>query len=244
MVVEQKIASVNETVVMTFNHISSAKAEGDTLDCGLALDNLKQLLKLYPNFDLPPRKHAVPGEHIFKPLVPEEAVDLKIPADPPNLGAAELKHVAGFIGFLPSAVPAIKRAIEIAGENGVFLPTVGRRGQALYDGAYVLQLRVQKELLSVWTVKYLVGASYSYETHWGYFQISQDDAAKEHICDCFSGYVFCSHFMRFLPLNACLFIFLIFFCRAKTCSHFFAVLLLLRDFADANVPTQLVCHVL
>ncbi len=53
----------------------------------------------------------------------------------------------------------------------------------------MLQLRVQKELLDVWTVKYVVGASYSYETHTGYFQMSRESAVKCSICDCFSGYV-------------------------------------------------------
>jgi hypothetical protein len=41
--------------------------------------------------------------------------------------------------------------------------------------------------LDVWTVKYIVGASYSYETHSGYVQMSKEDAALKHICDCYSG---------------------------------------------------------
>jgi hypothetical protein len=36
-------------------------------------------------------------------------------------------------------------------------------------------------------VKYVVGASYSYETHKGYFQMSRDNAVKASICDCYSG---------------------------------------------------------
>ena len=59
--------------------------------------------------------------------------------------------------------------------------------QNLYNGAYVLQLQLQRELLDVWTVKYVVGASYSYETHTGYVQMSKENAALHHICDCYSG---------------------------------------------------------
>jgi hypothetical protein len=61
------------------------------------------------------------------------------------------------------------------------------RGQNLYNGAYVLQLQLQREVLDVWTLKYIVGASYSYETHTDYVKMSKEDAALKHICDCYSG---------------------------------------------------------
>ena len=61
------------------------------------------------------------------------------------------------------------------------------RGQNLYNGAYVLQLQLQREVLDVWTLKYIVGASYSYETHTGYVKMSKEDAALKKICDCYSG---------------------------------------------------------
>lgn len=51
----------------------------------------------------------------------------------------------------------------------------------------MLQLRVQEEEVDTWSVKYLVGASYSYETHTGYVQLSRDNAVMNSICDCFSG---------------------------------------------------------
>lgn len=50
----------------------------------------------------------------------------------------------------------------------------------------MLQPKVQHELLDVWTVKYLVGASYSYETHVGCFLMSRENAVIRNICDCFS----------------------------------------------------------
>jgi hypothetical protein len=157
------------------------------LDCVIALHNLKVLLKYDPNFNIPFRRGAIPGEHIFRPLQPEKDVDLKIPADKPNLDGAKYRHIRDFNDFLPSAAGAIKKAIDRDGPEHVFTPTVLERGKNLYKGAYVLQLRVQNEGLDVWTVKYLVGASYSYETHVGYFQMSKANVAVKHICDCHCG---------------------------------------------------------
>ena len=118
-----------------------------------------------------------------------------------------------------------------------------KRGINLYDGAYVLQLKVNNELLDTWTVKYIVGASYSYETHVGYFQMSRENAVLNSICDCFSGYVIGITVRCFLghELN-CLF-FLITFPSSHACSHLYAVLRLLLDFNDPEVDTMLVSRV-
>ena len=102
----------------------------------------------------------------------------------------EIKHIRKFEEFLSSAVPIIKKALEIGTENSVFFPTISKRGANLHNGAYVLQLKVGQEDMEVWTVKYLVGASYSYESHTGYFQMSRDDCAISNICCCYSGYDF------------------------------------------------------
>jgi hypothetical protein len=142
------------------------------IDCRTLID---------PKFDIPFRRGAIPGEHIFRPLQAEKDVDLKIPADKPNLNDAKYHHVRDFNDFLPSAAGAIKKAIDLVGPEHVFTPTVLERGNNLRNGAYVLQLLVQNEGLDVWTVRYLVGASYSYETHVGYFQMSKANAAVNHI---------------------------------------------------------------
>jgi hypothetical protein len=186
-VVEQTIANLKVAKVMERNKIKSVEMFEKVLDCVIALHNLRVLLKANPQFDIPPRRAAIPGEHIFKPLVPENEVDLKIPADAPDLALKKYRHLSKFKDFLPSAAGAIKKALELHGDEGVFYPTVRKRGENLYKGAYVLQLRVQEELMGEWTVKYVVGASYSYETHKGYFQMSRDNAVKASICDCYSG---------------------------------------------------------
>jgi hypothetical protein len=186
-VVEQTIANLKIAKVMECNKIKSVEMFEKVLDCVVALHNLRVLLKVEPQFDIPPRRAALQDEHVFKPLVPKNEVDLKIPADAPDLVLKTYRHLSKFKDFLPSAAGAIKRALELHGDEGVFYPTVRKRGENLYKGAYVLQLRVQEEVMGVWTVKYLVGASYSYETHKGYFQMSRDNAVKVSICDCYSG---------------------------------------------------------
>jgi hypothetical protein len=188
-VVEQTFADLKRAKVMESNKIRTAADFGKLLDCVIALHNLEVLIKADPLYDIPERRAAISDEHIFKPLVPEKDVDLKIPANPPNLELLEYRHIRDFKNFLPSAAGAVAKALKLHGAETVFFPTVGARGKNLYDGAYVSQLRVQKELLDVWTVKYLVGASYSYDSHVGYFQMSRDDAVIRSICDCFAGYV-------------------------------------------------------
>jgi hypothetical protein len=186
-VVEQTIANLKLAKVMERNKIKSVEMFEKVLDCVIALHILRVLLKANPQFDIPPRRAALQDEHIFRPLVPENEVDLKIPADAPDLALKKYRHLSKFKDFLPSAAGAIKKALELHGDEGVFYPTVRKRGENLYKGAYVLQLRVQEELMGEWTVKYVVGASYSYETHKGYFRMSRDNAVKVSICDCYSG---------------------------------------------------------
>lgn len=187
VVVEQTIRDLKCFKIMTSNKINAVSAFEEVLDCVTGLHNLRVLLNANPNFDFLPRRAAIPREHVFQPLVPQNHVDLKIPADAPDLALPKHHDIRDFKDFLTSAAPAISRALEQKGASCIFFPTVKLRGKNLYNGAYILQLRLQKEVLDVWTVKYIVGASYSYETHTGYVQMSKDDAALNHICDCYSG---------------------------------------------------------
>lgn len=191
-VVEQTIGDLKTAKVMDGNKISSSRLMSKVLDCVIGLHNFRVLRKADPNFVIATRVHAIPDQHIFRPLISEKDVDLHIPKDAPDLSAAENAHIRGFKEFLPSAAPAIKRAVERDGADRIFFPTVRKRGQNLYNGAYVLQLQVQHEDLGVWTVKYCVGASYSYEIHNGYFEMDRDLAVRQNICDCYSGYVWAS----------------------------------------------------
>jgi hypothetical protein len=187
VVVEQTFADLKKAKVMESNKIKAVDHFEKVLDCVIGLHNLRVLLKANPLFDIPARRAAIPGEHIFTPLIPEKDVDLKIPQDQPKLTLAKFEHIRKFQEFLPSAAGGLRKAMELHGDEGVFFPTVRKRGKNLYRGAYVLQLRVQDEGLDVWSVKCLVGASYSYDSHTGYFEMSRENAVIRNICDCFSG---------------------------------------------------------
>ena len=148
-VVEQTIADLKLFKIMGGNKIKSVSDFEGTLDCVIALNNLKVLHKVDSTFDIPERRTAISQEHVFHPLVSEKDVDLKIPADAPDLLRPEYRHIREFKDFLPSAIPVVEKALEKGGDDCVFFPTVLKRGKNLYNGAYVLQLRVQKELLGV-----------------------------------------------------------------------------------------------
>lgn len=224
---------------MDGNKVKAAAGFEQTLDVVLALHNFKVLRGRNQEFDIPRRRAPILGDHIFHPIVPEKDVDLKIPEDPPNLSLPKFRHIDRFIQFLPSAVKGIKEALERQGKECIFFPVVLERARNLFNGAYVLQLQVQDEGLDTWSVKYLVGASYSYETHVGYFTLAKDAAAAGHICDCFSGYcslVIGGHMLmfRFCVLWSLLgeVALLTFFFSARACSHLGACLMLLLAMND------------
>lgn len=166
------------------NKFEDAAGFEKVLHCVLALHNLKQLMKLDANFTIPVRRAVVSGEHIF---TQKAELNLSIPKAMTPATRAKVPHIFNFQEMLKSAHGAISQALQTGGRDSVFTPTVGERGKNLYKGAYCLQLRVQEEDLGVWCVKFTVGASYSYQTHIGYFRLSQDDAAISYICDCYSG---------------------------------------------------------
>lgn len=172
---------------MDGNKIENIEEKTKELDCVIGLHNLKVLRKVNNNYDIPERRYALPEEHVFKPLKPADEVDLKIPPSITTTKEGESKHIRDFERFLPSVAPLLKKAIENEKNESIFYPTVGKRGKNLYEGAYVLQLKLQEEILGVWTINFIVGASYRYDTHFGYFQMSKDNACINCICSCYGG---------------------------------------------------------
>ncbi len=102
-VVEQSFADLKLAKVMESNKIGTVADFEEVLDCVIAPHNLRVLLKANPQYDIPERRAAISGDHTFKPLVPQNEVDLKIPADAPNLSLAAYRHIRDFKDFLPSA---------------------------------------------------------------------------------------------------------------------------------------------
>lgn len=119
-VVEQTIADLKVSKVMEWNKINSVAAFEEVLDCVIGLHNLRVLLKLNPRFDIPARRAAIQDEHIFKPRIPAKDVDLKIPADSPDLSLEKYRHIREFKEFLPSGAGAIRKALELHGNHAIF----------------------------------------------------------------------------------------------------------------------------
>jgi hypothetical protein len=185
--VEHVFAELKLYKVMEGNKISSAKGMEKVLDCVLGIHNLNVLLKRDRMHKIPLRRDAIAGEHIFGPLEDEFSVNLGIPVNCPPLKDPKLGHIRSFLEFLPSAARAIRDAVAEGSGGSIFFPGVRSRGENLYNGAYVLQLQVQEESYQHFTVRFTVGASYSYQTHIGYFEMLRDTAVHRCVCDCFAG---------------------------------------------------------
>lgn len=71
-VVEQTIRDLKCFKIMDGNKIKAAAEFEQVLDCVIGLHNLRVLLKGDKMFDLPARRAAIPGDHVFKPLVPKK----------------------------------------------------------------------------------------------------------------------------------------------------------------------------
>jgi hypothetical protein len=161
---------------------------------------------------------------------------LKIPQLLRPRGAVNIAHITAFKAWLPSVIPTLKKSLENCENESVFFPTVGDRGRCLHNGAYVLQLRVEKEALDVWSVKFLVGASYSYQTHTGYFQLSKNSAP---VCKYMLLLQWVSLCDRRNVWPAFIFWILILNFRERPCSHLNAVFRLLVDWMAQNSKVKM-----
>jgi hypothetical protein len=64
-VVEQTIADLKLAKVMGWNKIKTVSKFEKVLDCVIGLHNLRVLLEANSLFDIPARRAAIQGEHIF-----------------------------------------------------------------------------------------------------------------------------------------------------------------------------------
>ena len=78
-VVEQTIRDLKCFKIMSGNKIKAVAEFEQVLDCVVALHNLRVLLKGDQEFDLPARRAAVPGDHVFKPSVRKKMWISKFP---------------------------------------------------------------------------------------------------------------------------------------------------------------------
>jgi len=100
--VEQTIGDVNLWIIFG-NKMMDAKKYELVLDCVIELHSLNHLIRVYLNFDIPPRRAAIVGVHMVLPQVPSYELDLKIPLDPLDLKLPQYAHSCMCTEFLPHA---------------------------------------------------------------------------------------------------------------------------------------------
>lgn len=176
----------NNKVLSDVNMVSAGHYEA-IFDAVAALHNLRVMLRADSNYKLPRYNAMILGDYIIEPF--DELTDkiLGLPQKLPDLSKHALKHVHDYLEFLSFQLASVKEAVKVGVRGVRFLPNVAIRGRNLYMGAYVLQLMVQKCGVDGWVVRYLVGASYSYEIHVGYVEMIPGNAVSHSICDCYAG---------------------------------------------------------
>jgi hypothetical protein len=152
------------------NKIKSAGTFSEILDCTMGLHNFKELFNSDPNYQIPCRNRTIPGEHVFKS---REEKKSGIPDEPRQSMVNRASNVFKFKTSLLSLQNELAVAVGEGGGPADFFPTVIQRGKNLFNGAYVLQLRLQPGLVEDWFIRFKVGASYSYETHSGVLSFDQ-----------------------------------------------------------------------
>jgi hypothetical protein len=150
----------------------------------MGLHNFKELFKSDPGYEIPRRNRTILGEHVFKS---REEKKSGIPNEPRQAMVNRASNVAKFKTSLLSLRNQLAVAVGERDGDADFFPTVIQRGKNLFIGAYVLQLRLQPGLVEDWFIRFKVGASYSYETHSGYFHLTKGKIVDASICDCYAG---------------------------------------------------------
>lgn len=183
--VEHSFSDLKKFHVLDGNKINSARTFAQLLDCCMGLHNFILEVKRDPRYQIPRRNRTIEAEHVFTTASEK---NLKIP-DPPRTNVINrASHVEEFKNYLKLRRNDLAVAIGEGEGRSIFFPHVNYRGENLYDGAYVLQLRLQKGVVDDWYVRFVVGASYSYERHEGYFHLTRGMIVEASICDCFAGY--------------------------------------------------------
>lgn len=191
VVVENAFANIKLWECLQDNNVESVKFVEKQLDCVFALHNFQKLRIHVPNYDIEIRKHIIIDSHV---LISKKLPNLGIPDPYIQRNNVDVSHIFKFERMLKSAVLAFECALGLAPENTrnhknscIFTQTVSARGKNLFLGGYVLQIRLMEQANDVWAVRYIVGASYSYDLHVGYFETRKDLAVIRNICDCYSG---------------------------------------------------------
>lgn len=154
------------------------------VDIACALVNLKLLFNLGWTQLIPPRAPHAWGSHI---ITRQETPDLKIPAIVNTSTPAFPSHLKRFQVGLSAIVPLLSQMLKTGSDESCFAPNVAVRGERLYQGGYLLQLRVQGQQDDTWLILWKVGASYSAKNHQGIVELKRDVGIFRSHCTCHNG---------------------------------------------------------
>lgn len=189
--IERMFARLKKWGILSGGSVDSVDTLELELDAAMALQNLNDMDRLgllHLILDRPP---FAPSSHIItRDLEP----NLKIPKAV-NVGDRFFpQHLVQFQQALRGMAPSLLKIVNCIGNFNIFSPRVLKRGENLFQGGNVLQVRAEFEGLDVWRVCFRVGASMKLPIYCCYARLRANEGVLASCCECKNGYVRFSYF--------------------------------------------------
>jgi len=177
-------ARLKKWLVLSGGNIESFELKEIELDIAMALQNLLERERLGLMQSIPPKPKLAPGSHIItRDLEPQ----LKIPKAVNIADKSFPSHLHRFHGALTSIAPSLNRNIQPNNVDNSFGPRLVKRGENLFNGGNVLQIRVPPEDNDVWRVKFKVAASMKATVYETWIELQKGVGVVQQICMCKAG---------------------------------------------------------
>ena len=184
--VERKFAQLKKFGILSGGTVDSVDTLELELDAAMALQNLNDMDRLGLFHLIPARPRFAPSSHIItRDLDP----NLNIPKAV-NVGDRVFpQHLVQFQQALRGIAPSLLKIVNCVGNFNIFSPRVLKRGENLFVGGNVLQVRAELEDLDVWRVCFRVGASMKLPIYCCYARLRANEGVLASCCECKNGYV-------------------------------------------------------
>lgn len=184
--IERMFARLKKWEVLSGGTLDSIDLMEMELDVAMALQNLNELDRLGLMDRIPARVQFAPLSHI---VTRDVEPSLKIPKAV-NVGDRNFPpHLRQFHAALPAIVPTLLKIVGGVPPFLIFSPRVLKRGENLFLGGNVLQIRAEEEGLGVWRVCFRVGASMKLNVYNCYARLRGNEGVLASCCECKNGYV-------------------------------------------------------
>lgn len=184
--IERMFARLKKWGILSGGSVDSVDTLELELDAAMALQNLNDMDRLGLLHLIPDRPPFAPSSHIItRDLEP----NLKIPKAV-NVGDRGFpQHLVRFQQALRGMAPSLLKIVNRDGNFNIFSPRVLKRGENLFLGGNVLQVRAELEDLDVWRVCFRVGASMKLPIYCCYARLRANEGVLASCCECKNGYV-------------------------------------------------------